>query len=355
MKTEDKVMESLIAFSVDMKISESKVLDIADEYHLGVLQYSKLCESLFMQGYDIVSEEEYQKAVEIAKANQKAEILPLEEIENTSSEQPTKYDDIILKFRELELSDKQECFIKLKAILATEDEKSKSLTVNPFMDKIRNMKLQYSYVSVLLKAFFSECNEMGKVDLNALIIYFDNYYRGRQKQGLVSEQSDSVLGKSDFSDEDIRRIILFNPLKRSFLSNYFVYHKKENVVCMDESLWSALSTSEKQEIPDICDKKLDVYYERIGGAVPKKQYKLIGKDGKMYLSDTKGTLGGHRQLKIYGRLDCPSALKYIEKGMYVKHRVFFADEETAIAAGYRPCSVCMKEQYKAWKAKKDGK
>lgn len=82
----------------------------------------------------------------------------------------------------------------------------------------------------------------------------------------------------------------------------------------------------------------------------KKLYHLIGKDGKPYDSFEKGQLGGHKGLKIYGRLDCPSALRYIEKGQYVKYRVFFADEETAIAAGYRPCAVCMKEQYRAWKA-----
>lgn len=64
-----------------------------------------------------------------------------------------------------------------------------------------------------------------------------------------------------------------------------------------------------------------------------------------------GTLGGHKGLKIYGRLDCPSALRYIAKGQYVKYRVFFKDEATAIAAGYRPCAVCMKEEYKRWKEK----
>lgn len=57
-----------------------------------------------------------------------------------------------------------------------------------------------------------------------------------------------------------------------------------------------------------------------------KKYKLIGADIKQYLSDTPGTFGGHRKLKIYGRLDCPSALRYIAKGQYVKYRVFFADE-----------------------------
>lgn len=79
-------------------------------------------------------------------------------------------------------------------------------------------------------------------------------------------------------------------------------------------------------------------------------YKLIDKDGKQYSSNTAGTLRGHKKLKIYGRLDCPSALRHIAKGHYVEHRVFFVDEETAIAAGYRPCGVCMKEAYKKWKS-----
>ncbi|MDE6788449.1 MAG: metal-binding protein [Ruminococcus sp.] len=80
-----------------------------------------------------------------------------------------------------------------------------------------------------------------------------------------------------------------------------------------------------------------------------KQYRLIGKDGKEYLSDLPGTLGGHRKLKIYGRLDCPSSLRHIAKGNYVRYRVFFADEETAVAAGFRPCGICMKEEYLLWK------
>ena len=84
-----------------------------------------------------------------------------------------------------------------------------------------------------------------------------------------------------------------------------------------------------------------------------KEYKLIGRDGKTYMSSEPGTMGGHRKLKIYGRLDCPSALRYIAKGQYVEHRVFFADEETAIAAGYRPCGVCMREAYKRWKSRKE--
>lgn len=78
-------------------------------------------------------------------------------------------------------------------------------------------------------------------------------------------------------------------------------------------------------------------------------YVLLGGDGKFYDSPTPGTMGGYRKKKIYGRLDCPSALSHIAKGHYVAHRVFFADDQSAIEAGYRPCGVCMKEAFKIWK------
>ena len=83
-------------------------------------------------------------------------------------------------------------------------------------------------------------------------------------------------------------------------------------------------------------------------------YKLINKYGEEYLSDIPGTLGGNKRLKIYGRLDCPSANRWVEKGHYVKDRVFFLTEEDAIAAGYRPCAVCMKNKYEAWKINQEG-
>jgi methylphosphotriester-DNA--protein-cysteine methyltransferase len=81
-------------------------------------------------------------------------------------------------------------------------------------------------------------------------------------------------------------------------------------------------------------------------------YTLIGADGKPYESETPGALGGHRRNKVYGRLDCAGAARGIAKGHYVKQRVFFADEATAIAAGYRPCARCMPERYREWKAQR---
>jgi hypothetical protein len=84
---------------------------------------------------------------------------------------------------------------------------------------------------------------------------------------------------------------------------------------------------------------------------PRKRYRLLGPDGRAVLSDTPGTLGGHSRTRVYGRLDCPVALSLIRRGFDVRRtRVFFADEETAIAAGYRPCGSCLRERYRQWRA-----
>ena len=82
-----------------------------------------------------------------------------------------------------------------------------------------------------------------------------------------------------------------------------------------------------------------------------KMYKLLGADGKIYDSETPGTLGGNSKAKIYGRLDCSQALRSIRDypGVYEKSRVFFADEKTALAAGYRPCGNCLREKYREYK------
>ncbi|MFD9220624.1 Ada metal-binding domain-containing protein [Streptomyces sp. NPDC060064] len=84
-----------------------------------------------------------------------------------------------------------------------------------------------------------------------------------------------------------------------------------------------------------------------------RTYTLLGADGHACRSATPGTLGGHRRIRLYGRLDCPSALRAIARGGYTRHRVFFADENTAVGAGYRPCAVCLPHQYTRWKANRE--
>lgn len=78
-----------------------------------------------------------------------------------------------------------------------------------------------------------------------------------------------------------------------------------------------------------------------------KMYKLLGADGEIYLSETPGTLGDNGNMKIYGRLDCGTVLRSmrIYLGECQKHHVFFSDEKTALAAGYRPCGNYLRKKY----------
>lgn len=55
-------------------------------------------------------------------------------------------------------------------------------------------------------------------------------------------------------------------------------------------------------------------------------------------------LAGNIPARIYGTLRCSSG-----KRMKKEYRVFFADLNEAIDAGFRPCGNCMRQDYKRWK------
>jgi hypothetical protein len=86
-----------------------------------------------------------------------------------------------------------------------------------------------------------------------------------------------------------------------------------------------------------------------------RTYALLGAGRRAYRSAIPGRLGGHRRARIYGRLDCPAARRALAAGGYAPHRVFFADEQTAVAGGYRPCAVCLPTAYAAWKRTGSGR
>lgn len=86
---------------------------------------------------------------------------------------------------------------------------------------------------------------------------------------------------------------------------------------------------------------------------PASGYLLLYADGRPLRSATPGAVGGHRRTRVYGRLDCPAARRALARGGDAAHRVFFADEVTARAAGYRPCAVCLPQAYRSWRAEAD--
>ena len=82
---------------------------------------------------------------------------------------------------------------------------------------------------------------------------------------------------------------------------------------------------------------------------PVHTYVLLGPDGHPYRSRTPGALAGHSRSRLYGRLDCRARRRAIDRGATTGYRVFFADETAAVAAGFRPCAVCLPDEYHDWK------
>lgn len=82
------------------------------------------------------------------------------------------------------------------------------------------------------------------------------------------------------------------------------------------------------------------WHSRLGNtkfARSRMLYKLI--------TNSKANLGGYQKSKIYGLHNCKSGLR-----MKIENRVFFKNEQEAMALGYRPCGNCMPYSYKTWKA-----
>lgn len=248
MKKEEMLLETLINIAVNRQIPESKLFDLSDENNLNNLQYSKLCEILTLRGYDIVPDEN---------------IVYETETQEELMEKKDVFAPIITEFEKLSLNNKYKCLVQLAVKIAEEDQMAQKDIAKKFIEKVNKMNLQYSYIAVFIKGFFNKCNSMGQVNLDKLIDYFEQYYIKRLKNNFISEQSDSILGRGGFSRSDIRRIILFNPLKRSFLAHFFEYDKENDVIFVNEFLWDSLSNTDKKHIISVCDEKLERYYNRI--------------------------------------------------------------------------------------------
>ncbi len=182
--------------------------------------------------------------------------------------------------------------------------------------------------------------EMGYA--RSYVLRIDHYQDcWEQKLKEASRECDCEIWPQ-YSKREPGTIGLFT-VDRGFLKDKLLISK---IDCYFDSLYS-----DRQAILDNPASQT-LFFDNDGFKDP-KFYFLQNHTDQVYISTTTGTFGGHYKLKIYGRLDCPSAARFIAKGQYVRHRVFFEDEETAIAAGYRPCGVCMKEEYRKWKESKN--
>ena len=122
--------------------------------------------------------------------------------------------------------------------------------------------MSYSYKPVLLKAILTYADAAGRVKISDIVAYFCSFYEARRAAGLKVEKANSIFAKGGYTDKDAERNILANPFKRFEDMNMMRHTKTLGVIEVDSTVWKKLSPEEKLRIEQICDQKIDRYYNR---------------------------------------------------------------------------------------------
>jgi hypothetical protein len=132
-----------------------------------------------------------------------------------------------------------------------------------FLDFAKSRNLSRSYKPVLVKALFKLIDREGKVNMDDLVREFRDFYMQRANQGLPVEIGATLLNNpTTASDNELRRLIITNPLQRFLIKNYLEYHQDEDIVQIAPQLWHDLRYYEMMDVLKSADEQITYYYSR---------------------------------------------------------------------------------------------
>jgi hypothetical protein len=132
-----------------------------------------------------------------------------------------------------------------------------------FLDFAKSRNLSRSYKPVLVKALFKLADREGKVKMDDLVREFRDFYLQRANQGLPVETGATLLNDpTTASENEIRRLIITNPLQRFLIKNYLEYHQDEDIVQIAPQLWHDLRYYEMMDVLKSADEQIMYYYSR---------------------------------------------------------------------------------------------
>jgi Restriction endonuclease len=132
-----------------------------------------------------------------------------------------------------------------------------------FLDFAKSRNLSRSYKPVLVKALFKLIDREGKVNMDDLVREFRDFYVQRATQGLPVETGATLLNNpTTASDNELRRLIITNPLQRFLIKNYLEYHQDEDIIQIAPQLWHDLRYYEMMDVLKSADEQIMYYYSR---------------------------------------------------------------------------------------------
>lgn len=239
----DKAYNKLVQkYNVQGYLTEDDFITITEKFDIPLIRLSDLQDNLYNEGIEIIESSvithKRSKRKTTEDASHQKRKTPQKSL---ISESADKYE---ILFAEMESSDPQ----KVK---------------NSFFDDYTMARIQSTYIPVFLLAFLENTDKNGTVLMNRIIDYYEKFYSERRNKNLVVERPDSIFAKSKPEHDAIKRLILFNPLGRSFLKKYFRYDKQTDSVCVNTKFWMGMSYADGIKIKEKSSKILDEYYKKI--------------------------------------------------------------------------------------------
>ena len=80
------------------------------------------------------------------------------------------------------------------------------------------------------------------------------------------EKANSIFAKGNYTNSEAQRNILANPFKRFEDMQMLRHTRTLGIIQVDEAVWKRLGAEEKKVIEQVCERKLELYYQRLIGS-----------------------------------------------------------------------------------------
>jgi len=245
-------------------LSEDVIFQYSEQEGLSLAEISRVCKQLEDAGVKLVSQAEYDAAVSAALIQPTLSgahsALTVEEIVNAFCLLSDEAQIVCLSKLQQEIAKKQKVQTEQKPMIHESKERK------AFLERIERMKLQYSYIPVLLLTFLSTCDSSRKSDFDVIVNKFKAFYDNRAQNGYIVENKNSVFVKLKYTKPSVGALIRYDPLRKSFLRKYMYYDLDSNELRMEEQLWKELTSSDLSWLKQIAKSKLDEYYDRLSNS-----------------------------------------------------------------------------------------
>lgn len=132
-----------------------------------------------------------------------------------------------------------------------------------FLAFARSRNLTRSYKPVMLKALLQLVNRDGEAHIDDLARAFQHFYLERERAGLPVESGVPLLEKpSTVTHNDIRQLLLKNPLERFIIKGFLEYSPADGMVRFAPRLWHELRVFELLDIQASLNEQIRYYYSR---------------------------------------------------------------------------------------------